>query len=353
MSDKVKQDPIGTVERLLGVAPDLPSWGVADHAQRAKALATWLSARDLAGQQLTDGDRGYLDRMRRRVGTLHAVGEELAAGYGLRVLKGPRIAAYYPEGLLRQSGDVDLLTPDAASLWAAALDLRTRFGAVLQCLSLLEDGPGPLHLGVSMKWPAEEPHMDKPMGADLNTCAFCGDLKTVPVRVLPPDDEDLCGLFSVAEERFQRKYRIKDLLDFTVLAEAAEQRLGDALVDTVCGHADQLALAPELRSLAKKTGSWNGLSSRWRSVVEELRPLAREEKSLRVPGRPGLHRLRSGLLVNPVPSGEAELRIVRKDDLELAVTPLGICLLVDNPVISGDTWQRAVDISRQLARESS
>jgi hypothetical protein len=265
----------------------------------------------------------------------------------MRVLKGPRIAEYYPEWLLRQSGDADLYAPGLDSLWQASLDLRQKHGATVQGISVLDDGRGGVHVGVSMKWPAEQPHLDKPMGADITTCAFCGDFKGVPVRVEPPRQEDLSGLFCVAEERFQRKYRLKDLLDFTVLAAALEDRLGDTLARTVCTTADELALAPEVRELARKAGSWVPLSPAWSHTLELLAPLAREERARRRAGRPGMHRLRFGL---PLDDRRSEaLRILQCGELDLAATPLGTVLLLQDAELTDQTWERAHAAARALA----
>lgn len=325
-----------TVEQLLGVPPGYAPWRVADMAARARILATWLSSAVARDLELTPGAHAYLARMRRRMTTLHTLGEELATAHGLALIKGVRIARYLPDGLLRQSGDVDLVAPDEAALWRCALDLRDRYGAVPQGVSILTSLDGPRHVGVMLKWPAEEPHLDKPMGADITTCAFCGDLAGVPVRVTPPAEDDLCGLFAVAEERFQRRFRIKDRLDLLALAEALEDRLGDRLGEVVCAAADELALAPELRQLVRKTDEWVPVSARWQSVLAALEPLAAAEKARRRPGRPGVYRLRFGFPLDTTPGDELAVRIQAGPDGPVAATPLGTCLLVEDPVLTPD-----------------
>jgi hypothetical protein len=336
------------VDRLLGVPPGYPMWRVADMAGRARILATWLSSAVARDMPVTDEAWTYLDRQRRRVAVLHRLGEELAQAHGLSVLKGPRIAQYLPAPLLRQSGDVDLVAPDQASLWRCVLDLRERFDAVPQGVSVL-DGPAGIHLGIAMKWPAEEPYLDKPMGADITTCAFSGDLRRVPVRAATLAADDLCGLFAVAEERFQRKYRIKDLLDLLVLADVLENRLGDDLVEVICVTAVDLALAPELRQLIGKADEWVPVSPRWRELLGRLAPLAAREKALRRPGRPGIHRLRFGYPLDTQASGDGELRIHRREGGDVATTPVGTCLLVDRPVLDEEALAGAVDYARSLA----
>lgn len=338
---------LDVVDRLLGVPPE-PWWQLADQAQRARILATWLSSLVARDIPISGAAEAYLDRHRRRVAELHRVGADLADRHAVTVIKGPRIARYLPPPLVRQSGDVDLVAPDESSLWRCVLDLRDRLGAVPQGVSVL-DSPAGLHIGVAMKWAAEEPFLDKPMGADVTTCAFSGDFKGVPIRVEPLADDDLCGLFAVAEERFQRKYRIKDLLDLLVLAEALEDRLGDGLAEVVCAHAVDLALAPELRQLIGKTNTWVPVSERWQDVLEALRPLAQEERARRRPDREGMHRLRFGYLLDTRASADLAVTVRRREDGDVATTPVGTCLLTDRLVLREDVLAEAVDYARSLA----
>src|SRR5262245_48796922 len=172
-----------TVEQLLGVPPGYPPWRVADMARRARALPTWLSTAEARGIALTPASQDLLDRERRRVAELHRIAEDMAAAHRVTVLKGVRIAAHLPTGMLRQSGDVDLSAADEEAMWACVLDLMQRYNAVPQGVSVMrpptEDGQ--IHFGVMVKWPAEEPYADKPMGADVTTCAFSGDFDGVQI----------------------------------------------------------------------------------------------------------------------------------------------------------------------------
>jgi hypothetical protein len=342
---------LDVVDRLLGVPPE-PLWRMAEQANRSRILVTWLSSAVARGLPVSERARAHLDRHGRRVAELHRLGAELAQRHGLAVIKGQRIAQYVPPPLIRQSGDVDLVAGDQESLWRCVLDLGERFGAVPQGVSVL-DSPAGVHIGVAMKWPAEEPYLDKPMGADITTCAFSGDLKGVPVRVAPLAEDDLCGLFAVAEERFQRSYRIKDLLDLLVLAEVLEDRLGDRLSDVVCSHAQDLALAPELRQLIGKTNEWVPMSERWQEVLAALRPLARQERALRGPDRPGLYRLRFGHLLDTRPSANLAVEIIPREGGDVATTPVGTCLLVDRLVLREDVVAEAIDYARSLVGVSN
>lgn len=347
MSDVLPFGP-DIVETLLGVPAGTPSWQVARAADKARALALWLSAAQCRGDRLGGAEQLYLDRVRRRSAALHAVGADMAAAHGVRILKGPLIARHYPEGLLRPSGDADLVAADQPALWSAALDLEARFAAQPQSISFMGGPAGPVHVVVALKWPAEEPHLDKPMGADIADCAYCGDFRGVPLRPEPPQDDDVASLFAIAEERFQRKFRLRDLLDFLVLAHVLERALGDALGDTVCHHAERLALAPELRALAGKAAEWVEPSVRWAGTAADLAPLAAAEKARRVSNRSGAPRLRFGLPLGGPRATGPDVEFVEHDGLQLAVTPLGTCLLVGDPVIAEETWSRAVCAVRDL-----
>jgi hypothetical protein len=339
---------LDVVDRLLGAPLEYPPWRVADMAIRKEIHASWLSSMEARGFELGANARAHLQRYRRRVETLRRIGTDMADAYGATILKGEQVARYFPAPLHRQSNDVDLVVTDEESVWRCALALAERHGAVPHGVSVLEAGDS-THLGVTMKWPAEEPFLDKPMSADITTCAFAGDLRGVPIRVEPVAEDDLCGLFAVVEERFQHRFRLKDMLDLLILADVLERRLGDGLVETLCEHARRLMLAPELRQLITRTNEWVPLSERWQESIAALRPLARAEKALRRPDRPGMHRLRLGFPVSPHVSGDLSLTIHRRATGDMIITPLGTCLLLDGPVLDEVTLSEAVDFARTLA----
>lgn len=340
---------LDVVDRLLGAPDDLPAWRVADMASRGRILATWLSTVEARGGPLGPQPRAYLRRVRRRTADLHALGAELSAAYGLRVLKGERIARHLPEPLLRQSGDVDLVAPDEVSLWRCVLDLKSRFEAAIEGVSVLDGGAGAIHLMVAVKWAASEPLLDKPMGVDVTTFAFGGDFRTVPLRATPPEDDDLANLLAVAEERFQRKFRVKDHLDLLTLADVLERRFGDDVVIMVRDSAAAFALAPELRRLIGGTHRWIPLSARWRRVLDALGPLAREEKARRRAGRPGVHRLRFGYPLDGPAGAEATVRIHPRESGDVASTPAGPCLLTERLVVDEEHLATAVEFVRSLS----
>jgi hypothetical protein len=341
--------PMSIVEDLLGVPPGYAPWRVADMARRARALPTWLSTAEARGLPLSPGAKQLLERERARVATLHSTALAMAATHRVRVLKGVRIAAHLPAGMLRQSGDVDLVAADEAAMWACVRDLIGRFDAVPQGVSVMRGvHADDVQYGVALKWPADEPYLDKPMGADVTTCAFAGDFMGVPIRVDPPDDDDICSLFAVAEERFQRRYRLKDMLDLLVLAQVLEDRFADELFDMISAYAQELHLSPELARLIGQADEWVPVSPLWRKLAEDLRPLVDAEKARRRAGPPGMHRLFFGLPLDDIASPGERATLIARPGGDLITTPVGTCLLVSSPIVDSDERAAAEAFARTL-----
>lgn len=335
------------VSSFLGAQAGIADWRIAELANRKRILASWLSEVEVAGGTLDPGAARYLARARRRVRALHMLGAQLTATHPVTVIKGPVIARHMPAGLLRQSGDIDLVAHSEESLWHVVLDIRERCGAVVRGISVLRTDDGDRQLGVWLKWPAEEPLLDKPMGGDVTTCTFVGDLKRVPVRSAWMDDDDLLSLFAVAEERFQRKFRVKDLLDLVVLVPVLVRTYGDDLTDIVSEWADELSLAPELLQLSRQVHEWRDLPDEWLRVMDRLTSLSERERALRKAGGRRIHTATYGLALDDAPTTEL-LSIHSTSDGELATTPAGTFLLVDSGVIEEDTYERALAAARSL-----
>lgn len=344
--------PDGLVGSFLGVEPGAAHWQVADQARRKRILATWLSELEAAGIPLGADAAEYLARARRRVTTLHALGVDLAAAHDVEVLKGKMIARHMPPGVLRQSGDVDLVAPDERTLWQVVLDVRDRCDAVVRSVTVLQGEDGGRHVGAWLKWPAEQPLLDKPMGVDITTCTFAGDLKGVPARVAREVDTNLLSLFAVAEERFQRKYRVKDLIDLTALVPVLEATYGDGLAEVVVCLAGELCLAPELLQLSRKVHQWRELPECWLHVLDELAAVARRERALRRDRGRAIATARYGLWMDDVASDDLALTLHSTSDGELAGTPVGTYLLVGTAVVGEVAYDNARAAAAALHRES-
>jgi hypothetical protein len=343
---------IGLTASFLGAPSDMADWRVAELAHRKGILATWLSEIEMTGGTLDQGPADYLARAWRRVQVLHSLGAELATMHEVTLIKGSMIARHMPVGVLRQSGDVGLVTRDEETLWRVVFDVQLRCDAIVRGLSVLCDRTGDRQLGVWLKWPAEEPLLDKPMGAVVSTCAFTGDLKQVGVRIADIEDPDLLSVFAVAEERFQRKFRVGDLIDLAVLVPALVAKYGDGLADAVAGWAANLCLAPELLQLSRLVTEWWELPDEWSRVMDELASLSAVESEARRAGRRVLHTARYGVALDEVSAPGLRLTVHSTSDCELATTPVGTFLLVDSAAIDEDTYQNGVVAARDLHRRN-
>jgi hypothetical protein len=343
---------MGLTASFLGAPEDMADWRVAELAHRKGILATWLSEIEMTGGSLEPGPAEYLARAWRRVQMLHSLGADLAAVHDITLIKGSMIARHMPAGVLRQSGDVGVVTRDEATLWRVVFDVQLRCDAIVRGLSVLSGEDGDRHLGVWLKWPAEEPLLDKPMGAVVSTCTFTGDLKQVGVRIADIDDDNLLSVFAVAEERFQRKFRVGDLIDLAVLIPALIEEYGEGLVDTVTGWAAKLCLAPELLQLSRLVNEWWKLPGDWLHVMDALVDLSNVESEVRRTGGRVLHTARYGVALDEVPGSGLRLDVHHMTDCDLATTPVGTFLLVGSAAIDETAYERGLIAASQLHRRN-
>lgn len=332
----------GLAAPFLGSPNDMADWRVAELAHRKGILATWLSEIEMTGGALGPGPSEYLARAWRRVQTLHSLGADLATVHDITLIKGSVIARHMPAGVLRQSGDVGVVTHDEATLWRVVFDVQLRCDAIVRGLSVLSAEDGDRHLGVWLKWPAEEPLLDKPMGVVVSTCTFTGDLKQVGVRIADIDDDNLLSVFAVAEERFQRKFRVGDLIDLAVLIPVLIAEYGEGLVDTVTGWAEKLCLAPELLQLSRLVKEWWQLPIEWLGVMDALIDLSTVESERRSTGSRVLHTARYGVALDEVPGSGLRLDVHHLTDCDLATTPVGTFLLVPSSAVDESTYERGL-----------
>jgi len=337
------------IEQLLGSPPDAPLWQVAATANRKKVLGSWLSTVEARDIPLSAGAQEYLERVRRRVATLHDVGRQVSDRTGVTVIKGERIARHMPPWLLRHSGDADLIADDEQMLWRAVTDIRDSYGAITQSVSVLRTA-AEQHFVIAMKWPAEEPLLDKPLGADVATCAFCGDVPAgAPPRTAMSQDEDVRELHTVAEERFQRKFSVKDLLDFLVLSRRLDQRLDRALAQRIVEETMELRRTPELLNLIAKTRSWIDLGPHWEGIEQALASAAPAEKARRIERADELPTVYYGYPLDTTPHPGLVAEFHRIDDLDFATTPIGTCLLLSGEELTLAELERAHEVAASLA----
>ncbi|MDX5569912.1 hypothetical protein PYK79_50655, partial [Streptomyces sp. ID05-04B] len=207
-------------------------------------LVISVAARE--GVPLGSGSTDELARARTRAARYEqwraAVAE--AAPHG-RVVKGPSLAARYPQDVVRPVGDLDLVLPDEAELWAAARTLTAGHDAEPYELTLVTDPQGALHVLLTVAWPSPDPLLEQELRVELSTAAFYGDLGALPLRPALPARQGLADLLSVVEERVQRPFHAKDAVDVLMLLHTGELADTGAVTDTL----DAFRLTPEAHEL--------------------------------------------------------------------------------------------------------
>jgi hypothetical protein len=127
---------------------------------------------------------------------------------------------------------------------------------------------------------------------------------------------------------------------------------GDGLVETVCGWAAKLCLAPELLQLSRLVNEWWQLPDEWAPVEEVLIELSNVECEIRRTVGRVMHTARYGVALDEVPGSGLRLEVHTAADCELATTPVGTFLLVHSAAIDEDTYQRGITAARALHRNN-
>ncbi|MDI5962324.1 hypothetical protein [Streptantibioticus silvisoli] len=230
---------IGTVRHLLAAPDDAPHAAVLATARGAghKLAGTLLSLRAAGGERLTGAEAAELAAARERVERYATVWSGLTARIpGLLVVKGMAIGAFYPPGVLRSAGDLDVVCSDHEAFWAAALQLAGT-GWEMVAFTLLparrDDHVSP-HLFAEFRTDAGDGA--EPYVVGLVTAEVFTDLRRPACRLPRPVHSPLAvTTLALVAERWEREFRSRDLLDLTLLlreldaAGVAELRAGLAL----------------------------------------------------------------------------------------------------------------------------
>ncbi|MGW1892189.1 hypothetical protein ACWCP6_18300 [Streptomyces sp. NPDC002004] len=331
-----------------------------------------LSVAQLSGAAMGPGSLAELDRMRRRAATYEAIADELTLIPGTRVLKGPSLAARYPRGVLRPLGDLDVVVPDETRLWQAAsrvLAARPVDGIDITVLH----AAGRRHTALALRWPSEDPMLDPELKVEIATFAYPGQPDTVPLRAETPPEQFHTDLLALAEERFQRPFTAKDMLDLAVVLTSPDL---PPCAD-IARAADRFRLAPELLELCEAASGIRALApavpQELTRALRDLVPAEQERRSAGDPDgrasgdrpgaapqdRPGTirERLAAGLPVHgmllekaerPRPGTEAVTEEFSAGTL--LRTPVGVFLLVDGEIVDPDLYEAALTAVGEGAR---
>jgi hypothetical protein len=151
-------------------------------------------------------------------------------------VKGLEVASLYPQGVLREMKDLDVLVPDRADVWVSAARLIEQ-GWSIRAFSLLELA-GRRHVVVGLQRPAQDPQIMFPQVVEIATIAFPGTRGVAWSSFHERDDAPLKNLLALLNERVEDRVwrttlRARDLIDAAMLLEAlgpgAEARVWEAV----------------------------------------------------------------------------------------------------------------------------
>lgn len=337
--------------RMLDVDEDDPHHLLVQESRRHSPSLPHLvlSVLDAGGYPLGTGARDELRRASERNATYTSLAQAVCEDTQARVVKGPSIGIRYPPGLRRPVGDLDLIVPDENQLWAA---VRTIVRAQPACsMDIGMIGAGLSHCAVTVYWPGADPALDPWRKVDVCTAAFCGDGSSVGVRPLLPADQLTADVLSLAEERFQRPFGIKDFLDIFVLASAK-----DCDPAAVADAADRYQLAPELAEMVELAGRY-GPTGTFGEIAQLAGQAAARERIRRdavTSGGPpsSVTPPRYGYLLRETEWREHFTPAVRHEWEEGTIlrTPLGDYLLVDSATVTIAEDENAMRELRRLIR---
>lgn len=208
---------------------------------------TMYSAWRSAGWELNPALQYELDVQRRRVQRYRQVAADLAvAEPSIVAVKGLEVADHYPPGWVRYMNDLDYIT-DEPVLWRVVGALvETGWEVDTGTFSLVD---GQLQIMVSLRQQHEDPY-SLPYGVEVLNYVALGDLAGVPaLRALPAECRvpTVKNLLMLLFERFEQRYRARDVVDAAVLCDAASADHRVALHRTV----HRLGLWPEYAELGR------------------------------------------------------------------------------------------------------
>jgi hypothetical protein len=203
------------------------------------AIATLLSWWEVQGVPLPAPLAGELDTRRRRMAEYDLVLDRCRSiEPAVVAAKGPTMAALYPRGLVRESGDLDLIFSAPPGLWAVARSLHRQGWdpAVAWAWRL----GGTVHFHTALTHPSEEPMLLHRKRVELSTIAYQGDHLRRPPRLRAWSDGDRPSLADcllwLLEELTERPLRMRDIFDLAVLVHRAQSE-----AQSVCGFVAEAA----------------------------------------------------------------------------------------------------------------
>ncbi|HVB43694.1 MAG TPA: hypothetical protein VNF47_13455 [Streptosporangiaceae bacterium] len=219
------------------------------HQAEPSLAPTLFAAWEAAGAELTPAMRDELEIGRRRVAYYRAVLERLRAKVPeLATVKGLEVAGLYPPGFIRNMSDLDLVAPSEQDQWEIARLLMQEEGWDLDSATFMRLN-GDLYVMVSMRHPHENPDQP-PYGAEITTYYTLGNQGGIPpVLSLPAKWRvpAVKNLLMLLNERYEQRYRARDLTDASLL----RAQLSEAEAGTLVRAVVALGLAAEYAELTR------------------------------------------------------------------------------------------------------
>lgn len=188
-------------------------------AQAHNLKAVLASAWRAEGYSLSTPFEYELDLYERRSQRYRAVYSEMSNLFPVVAIKGFRLGELYPRDWIRGEGDLDLLVPDAATVWECAAWLRDASWSLESTSVQLIAGN--CHSHVVMNGGSDDPLFFSEDRVEIRSIVFFGnDLTLAPVawnesfHAWPSLVKHAVGIL---EQRTERGLIGRDLLDLTVL----------------------------------------------------------------------------------------------------------------------------------------
>lgn len=270
-----------TVETLLGQGRTAPRADVLNTARSAqhKLAATLLSLWEQEPDGLSAPEQAELSAARERLERYRRLHEDLAkAAPDIFILKGLTVAALYPAGIVRSAGDLDVLCPSAEDFWACAKHLVDN-GWDLEAFTVWQARSGdalPYHLLAELSLPDPAAPDAEPLVAGLVTAELITDVRHRPIQLARPAASPLAvSLVALVAERWERRFRSRDLLDLTLIL--------DRLAANDAGSGAETGAETDAVRAAAADLTRAGLWPQWQQAVAEIRRLGWPAPQLPMP----------------------------------------------------------------------
>jgi hypothetical protein len=243
------EDVVSALTVCCGEEPDGPAEAVAIVRQSQPSFAATLySVWRAEGAELDPGLDYELRVAESRIERFRSVAADLAQQVpDLMPIKGLEVAAAYPAGIVRTMNDLDYVALAEPDLWRAVGHL-VKDGWELHTATFTQSG-GDLRILVSLRQPFESPYV-MPYGIEIANYLTLGDLNGVPPLLRLPDEwraPVVKNVLMLIFERFEQRYRARDLVDASLVLGSASADERAALAAAIT----QLELQPEYAELAR------------------------------------------------------------------------------------------------------